>query len=443
MNSWRAGCGGSRTSGSGSGSGKRISRNAGTAPRSDSTNQIIAIDGVAVSGVAFAPEGAVVRIHPRRRRHQCPCGWTTRSHYDRSTRRWRHLDLGLTKCFLEAEICRLECPKCRRVRTEDVPWARPGARHTTDFCAVVAWLAQRVDKTTITRLLRVSWEAVAKIVMDVVGDVLDERRFEGLTRLGVDEVSYRKGRIVWAKAGKDAATLSAFFDELGQERVAKLEAISLDMGIAFQNAVNEKAPHVRQCVDPFHLVTLANEAINQARRWAWNEERRGLPKRSPGRPTLDAAPPYDHARWTKHTRWALLKDPAHLSDEQLSVLHELRRNNSVLYRSWQLKEALRDLYRLANPKDAPAHLEWWLRWASRSRIPAFVKLAKTVRKHRGRILAAVELNLSNSKLEGLNSKIRLINHRGYGHHSAEAVIAMIYLCCGGLTIELPTSRLAA
>jgi transposase len=104
-------------------------------------------------------------------------------------------------------------------------------------------------------------------------------------------------------------------------------------------------------------------------------------------------------------------DPDNLSDEQLSVLHELRRNNSVLYRSWQLKEGLRDLFRLRNPADAPAHLEWWLRRASRSRIPTFVKLAKTVRKNRERILAAIELNRLNSKLEGLNSKIRLINHR--------------------------------
>lgn len=84
-----------------------------------------------------------------------------------------------------------------------------------------------------------------------------------------------------------------------------------------------------------------------------------------------------------------------------------------------------------------AHLDWWLAWACRSRIPAFVTLSKTVRANRERILAAVELGLSNSKLEGLNSKIRLVNHRGYGHHSAAAVIAMIYLCCGGITVELP------
>ena len=193
-------------------------------------NRIIDIEGVAVSGVTFTPEGVVVRIRRRKRLHQCPCGWTTGSHYDRSIRRWRHLDLGVTKCFLEAEICRITCRRCQRVRTEDVPWAQPGARHTNAFCSVVAWLAQRVDKTTITKLLRVSWEAVAKIVIDVVGDVLDDSRFEGLIRLGVDEVSYRKGhryltvvadhdregRVVWAKAGKNAATLCAFFDELGQ-----------------------------------------------------------------------------------------------------------------------------------------------------------------------------------------------------------------------------------
>jgi hypothetical protein len=64
-------------------------------------NRIIDIEGVAVSGVIFTPEGVVVAIRRRKRLHQCPCGWTTRSHYDRSLRRWRHLDLGVTKCFLD------------------------------------------------------------------------------------------------------------------------------------------------------------------------------------------------------------------------------------------------------------------------------------------------------------------------------------------------------
>jgi transposase len=343
------------------------------------------------------------------------------------------------------------------VVTEAVPWARPRARHSRDFEDVVAWLAQRSDKTTISRLLRTSWETVAGIVTRVVAEQIDGRRLSGLLRIGVDEVSYRKGhryltvvadhdqagKVVWAAEGKNAATLEAFYDELGESGCAALEAVSMDLGAAFKKATDAKAPRARQCVDPFHLVALANEAISKARRWAWNLERekaKSAPPRRRGRPPADSERPRDQARWIKHSRWALLKDPEQLLPSQLAVLHQLRRNKSVLYCCWQLKEGLRDLYRLAEPQDAPEHLDWWLAWACRSRIPAFVTLSKTVRANRERILAAVELGLSNSKLEGLNSKIRLINHRGYGHHSATAIIAMIYLCCGGLTITLPTER---
>ena len=133
-----------------------------------------------------------------------------------------------------------------------------------------------------------------------------------------------------------------------------------------------------------------------------------------------------------------MKDPGDLKDSQLEILRELERRRSVLFRAWQLKEALRDLYRLGRSGRG--------RCASRlvARLgvpgagsPPSSSFQKTVRANRDRILAAVELGLSNSKLEGLNSKIRLINHRGYGHRSLPALIAMIYLCCGGITVTLP------
>ena len=235
---------------------------------------MLALVGASVVSVTFAPEGVVVGIRRRRVKHRCPCGKKSWSTYDRSVRRWRHLDLGAQRCFLEAEIARIDCPSCQRVRTEEVPWARPGARHTRDFQDVVAWLAQRTDKTTITRLLRVSWEAVAKIVVDVVAEKIDDRRLDELYRIGVDEVSYRKGHryltvvadhdrdgsVVWAAEGKDHTVLEAFYDELGDERIEKLEAVSLDMGGAYKLATDNKAPHVTQCVDPFHVVKVRHEA---------------------------------------------------------------------------------------------------------------------------------------------------------------------------------------
>jgi transposase len=419
-------------------------------------NKLLAIVGASVASITFAPEGIVVGLRRRRRRPICPCGWKARAVHDRSTRRWRHLDLGVSKLWLEAEIRRLHCRRCRRVRTEAVDWARPRARHTRDFEDVVAWLCQHTDKTTVTRLLRTSWETVAAIVDRVVAEHLDTRRLTDIYRIGVDEVSYRKGHryltvvadhdrdgaVIWAHEGRDHAVLEEFYDTLGEDGCAQLQAVSLDMGGAYKLATDTKAPQARQCVDPFHVVKLANEAIDKARRWAWNIERRTnpAPKRPRGRPPKGSAPPPNKPRWVKHTRWALLKDPDALNDNQLAVLDALRRERSVLYRCWQLKEGVRDLFRLRHPQDAAVHLDWWLAWACRCRIPAFVTLSKTIRANRDRILAAVELGLSNSKLEGLNSKIRLINHRGYGHHSAAALIAMIYLCCGGITVQLPTER---
>lgn len=414
-------------------------------------NTMLAIPGASVTAVTFEPTGVVARLRLRTRKATCPCGRRLRAVYDRSVRRWRHLDLGGARLFLEAEIRRIDCPACGRVRTEAVPWARPGARHSRDLQDLIAYMAQRMDKTTVTKLLRVSWEAVAKAVVDVVADKLGATRLEGLFRIGVDEVSYRKGHryltvvadhdrsgaVVWAGEGRSAATLGAFYDELG-EGCSQLQAVSMDMGGAYKKATDERAPQARQCVDPFHVVKLANEAIDKTRRGEWNAVRH--PRRGRGRPRADADTTTRlRSRWTKHTRWALVKDPDALSDSQLDVLHQLRRERSALYRAWQLKEGLRDLFRLKQPSDAPRHLAWWLAWACRSRIPAFVTLAATIRANRDRILDAVELGLSNSKLEGLNSKIRLINHRGYGHHSAAALIAMIYLCCGGITITLPFS----
>src|SRR5439155_20978502 len=185
-----------------------------------------------------------------------------------------------------------------------------------------------------------------------------------------------------------------------------------------------------------------NHAVDLTRRWAWRREqqRHPRPRRTRGRPFKGTPPPSTRPRWIKQTRWALLKDPRDLDETQLEVLHRLRPERSVLYRCWQLKEGLRDLYRLSRPEDAPLHLQWWLRWASRCRIPPFVALARTIRANREGMLAAIELGLSNSKLEGLNSKIRLINHPGYGHHAAAALISMIYLCCCGITARLATER---
>jgi transposase len=396
-------------------------------------NRVLQLVGASVVSVAFSADGVVVGIRNRRRRLRCACGYSTRAVYDRSVRRWRHLDMGVMKVWVEGEIRRLDCKRCARVVTEEVPWARPRARHTRDFEDVVAWLCQRSDQTTVATLLRCSWQAVHNIVGRVVAEHIDTSRLDDVYRIGVDEISYRRGHwyltivadhdtgaVIWVDKTKSGAALGRFYEALGPERVERLEAVSMDLGTAYRDATRRHAPGAVVCFDPFHVVQLANRALDAVYKAADHGTISGR-------------------QWRK-VRGALRSGAERLDDDQAAIVNQIRRTSRRLWRAWDLKEELRWLYRGVKPSEARTYLRSWLRSATRSRIPAFVNLAHSIRRNFDGIIAAVELGLSNSRLEGINSKIRVIQRRGYGHHTAEALAAMIYLCLGGITITLPTQR---
>jgi transposase len=398
-------------------------------------NRLLRLPGAAVIDVSFGSEGVIVTVRLRRRRRVCGCcGQTGRLEiHDRRTKRWRHLDLGSNRCVIECELRRLRCIDCG-VHLEAVSWARHASHHTRDFEDLVAWLAQQMAKSPITRLLRVGWDTVGHIVERVVAERLDAFRLDRLVAIGVDEISYRRGQqylstvvdhhtggIVWCAPGRNAATLQQFFDLLG-DRKHSIKAVSIDMSGGYQQAIAASIPHADVCFDPFHVVRLAQRAVDQVRRDEWNAHDRSHTKTG---------------KWIKGTRWSLLKSPEKQTIDQLAKLGEVQQANKPLYRAFLLNEELRLLYHLEDPTLAPEHLDAWLSWASRSRLEPFVKLARTIRRYQAGILNAIRLGLDNGRLEGLNSRIRLISHRSFGFHSPWPLIALIYLCCAGVHVRLP------
>lgn len=394
-------------------------------------------------GVSLPEPGLlVVDVALRRRRLVCPhCGYHTRWRYDRRpvASTWRHLDFGATMVMLRAQLRRLDCRACGVV-TEAVPFARYRSGFTRDFEDVAAFLATKTDKTTIARFLRVDWDTVGRICDRVVADELDPDRLDGLVHVGVDEVSWKKRhnylslvydhdrkKVVWGKAGKDTATLDEFFTELGQRRAGQIEAVSMDMGPAFAASVRAHAPLATIAIDPFHAVKLVTDALDVVRREAWNELRRS------GNP--------DAARQFKGARWALLKNPTNLTDEQAATLRKVKRRGGLVWRAYTLKEAFRAIFAGDLTIEQVAELlDRWISRASRSRLAPFVKAAKTIRRHRDGILAAIRLGVNNGRAEGLNSVVRLIIHRARGFHSAEAALALVMLSCGPITLRLPHER---
>jgi transposase len=401
-------------------------------------NRMLKLPGASVIDVAFGSEGVIVTVRPRRRRKRCVGCGTSRGLQvkDRRLKRWRHLDVGASRCWIECELRRLDCQRCGRLALEAVAWARARAPYTRDFEDMIAWLAQQMAKTPITKLMRIGWESVGKIIERVVADKLDEGRLDGLVWLGVDEISYQAdhrfltcvadhqtGGVVWAAPGRNAQTLQAFFDQLTDSQKASIEAVSIDMSAGYEKAIRAQTgvPDARVCFDPFHVVALGSRAVDQVRRAEYN--RHGRSRSQQG-------------TWIKGVRYSLLKDPANQTVRQLARLHEVQQTNKRLYRAFLLLHELRWLYQIPR-QEAQEHLDAWLAWASRSKLKPFVRLARTIRKHKAGVLAAIELGLSNGRLEGLNSKIRLLSHRAYGFHSADALIATIYLCCATIQIDLP------
>lgn len=291
-------------------------------------------------------------------------------------------------------------------------------------------------KAPLAELLRISWTTVGSIIERTIEDAVSERRFDGLRRIGIDEVSFRRGhryltlvvdhdsgRIVWASEGARAKeSLDGFLDALGTERARRIEGVSIDMAPGYYQALRERLPDAALCIDPFHVVRLANHALNLVRRREWN--RQGRSKTGPG-------------RWLMGARWALVTAPERQSERQRSLLAELEQANRTLYSAYLLKEQLRGLYRLPDPEQAPPLFDLWLDAARTSGLAAFQKLADTLARFRDSILAAIRLGLSNGRLEGLNATIRLLSHRSFGFHSAKPLIALVYLCCGGIQVAPP------
>jgi transposase len=401
--------------------------------------RLVGLQRTVIEDVRLGGEGEVIVSVRAGFRERDRCGVCRRRSpgYDlgEGRRRWRSLDLGTTFAFVEAESPRVTCRR-HGVVVCAVPWARHDSRFTRAFEDQLAWLAVNTSKSAVAELMRVAWRTVGGVIERVAAEAMREvDLLDGLRRIGIDEISHRKGqryltvvvdhhtgRLVWAASGRDRKTVLAFFDALGEQRCKQIELVSADMASWISGPITERVPDAIRCVDPFHVVMLATEALDDVRREVWNEARRH------GNLEL--------ARELKGARFAVWKNPENLTDRQAAKLATIQQTNARLYRAYLLKEQLRQIYQLP---DAAANrlLDGWLKWARRSRLPPFIKLARTITEQRDGILAAIQHGLSNARIEQINTQIRLIARRAFGFHSPKALIALAMLKLADLCPPLP------
>jgi transposase len=356
----------------------------------------------------------------------------------RGRRRWRSLDVGIRQAFLEADAPRVRCV-VHGVVVAAVPWARHGAGHTRDFDALVGWLVRQMSKTAVCALLRIGWRTVGQIITRLVADAdaAAGDRLAGVSRIGIDEVSYRRGhkyltvvvdhdtrRLLWIAEGRDAAVLGRFFDLLGPDRCAQITLVTADGAEWIFSAVSRYCPQARICLDPFHVVMWAGKALDAVRVQVHAAARRA------GQQAVAEA--------IKGAKYALWKNAADLTARQQAKLAHIEQTNQPLYRAYLLNQQLRQVFAATGGADRVPLLDAWLDWAHTSTLTPFVDLAYRIRRYwRDDIVNTLTYRLSNGLIESTNTKIRLLTRIAFGFKNPHALIAMIRLHLCGYHLPLP------
>ena len=411
-----------------------------------------------------------LQVRPYKRdEHRCPiCNRHCPVHdYQSKDRSWRTLDFGTTQTYLHYTPARVKCPE-HGVLTSSVPWAINNSRFTRDFDKTIAWMFTHMSRSAITNLMRLDWKTIGRCIERAKTELDPEpwKRFDNLKKIGIDETSYRKGHkyitvvvnhetnaVIWAADGYGREVLEKFFNLLTPEQRASIEHVSADGAKWIHSTVTDYLPNAKRSIDPFHVVQWALEASNTVRldelknfKKQLNQyekasrDKKGVTIHGCLEVTL-AKQAKTKIEGIKKLKYAMGKSPENRTPTQQKNFELFVVNNPTLYQAWQLKETLRIILKMKDPKEANAELKTWIQNATQSTLTPFSDLAKKIKRHGKAILNAITYKMNNARIEATNNRIKLVSRKAYGFRNIDNFLAAISLTCSGLPIILP-GRLA-
>lgn len=366
---------------------------------------------------------------PRGSRFACPdCGREGCAVHDTKDETWRHLDFFQHRTHLHARVPRVTCPDCG-VRKAATPWARAGSGFTLLFEAYVLALAKAMPIKNIARLVGEHDTRLWRIVSHYVWRGVEAQDLSDVTRIAADETSARRGhdyislfvdmakrKVVYVADGKDAGTVTQFADFLethGGDREAVSDA-SIDMGAAFEAGIKANFENAAITFDRFHVIKLANEAVDEVRR---QEARNDFQ--------------------IKGRRYIFLKNVGNLTQEQKEDLSRLEAQNLDTIQAMQIRMNLQRLFTM-DVKTARRFLSRWNSWVEVCDLAPMKRLARTIMSKADGILRSIASGLSNGVLEAINGNVQAAKRKAKGYRTKRNLKAIVYLIAGDVLESLPT-----
>jgi transposase len=354
------------------------------------------------------------------------CGQSSRTFYDRKTRRVRDLSCGDTRVYLEVEVRRLRCRRCDAVKQEKLGWLADNPFYTKRFAFFVGRRCRTATLLDVARELRLDWKTVKDLDSHYRREQLRRAGSPAPTVIGIDEISIRKGhtyrivvsdlirrRPIWfGGTDRSEASLDQFYAWLGPRKSRRIRLAVMDMWKAFRNATHRAAPQAGILYDKFHVLRHLGDAIDKVRKSEY--------ARLSG----------DDRRFIKGQKYTLLSHAANLSLEGRQSLKLLLAANRRLNTAYLLKESFGQLWSYQREGWARRFFDQWrasLKW---QRLQPYEKFAQMIESHWSGIALYChpENKVALGFVEGLNNKIRVLQRRAYGLRDEDYLRLKILTC---------------
>lgn len=344
----------------------------------------------------------------------------------------RDIPLGGHPCEVEIEYAQVFLsPAC--VRVEALPFVAPGTRATRRFARLVSGLCRHMPIDAVARHTGLSWHSVKALDAAFLAETVVPPRPEllaGIRYLGVDEVARAKGhdyltlvydltpgencgRILWVKEGRDAATLLQFLDALSRDCARGIEAVAIDMGLAYIAAVQKGLPSAAIVFDRFHVMQMFSKVVRDCRRAEFKAAK-----------TLGDL---TGQQTIKGSLWLLLSNRKTLKESDQTRLDQLLAQNQPLATLYALKEQLQRLWHQpASAPDMAARLDDWCGMAKAAKITGLARFVKTLQSHRTGICAYADHPITTARLEAGNVAIGMLRRRARGFRDTGYLKLKIY-----------------
>ena len=370
-------------------------------------------------------------------RLSCPhCAASGQGVHDRLTREWRHLDFFQFEAWLHAEVPRVACSACGKTSQIDVPWAREGSGFTALFEALALSLCKELPVRQAAALLRCSDKQLWRRIEHYVSAARALDDMSEVSIIGIDETSLRKGqnyitvvhdletkRLLFACEGRDHQTVLDFGADLSAHGgdPAQVKHVCQDMSAAYAKGVALALPQAQISYDRFHVIAMANAAMDGVRRQEMNTQPQAV---------KEALGDNDR-KLLKSLTWGMRRNPQGWTGKQVNAMHWLQHSTLKSARAWRLKMALRAVYANATQENsgvqAKADLMGWISWARRSRLEPFKKLANTLKQRIDGVVRGMLDRRSNAYVEAMNGLLQQAKRAARGFRTATHFIAIAYL----------------